>query len=123
MQPRAHPIPSLVPSSQISVPTTFESGQINVQVVGGPIVQEKPDSKEHVFEHPSFETAFPSSQASAPTIRESPHTELQTEGNPIHVQPFSTAHALVHPSRLRLFESSHPSMYEGELVSLTPFPH
>ena len=101
---------SLVPSSQISVPTIIESPQLKVHVVGGPIVQVKPASSPQLPEQPSLDAVLASSQASAPTMIESPQTVLQAEGNPGHNQPFSTTHELEQPSRFTVFESSHPSI-------------
>jgi hypothetical protein len=46
------------------------------------------------------------------------HESLLVFDPPVHMNPFSTLHACVHPSPHSIFPSSHYSP-----TSLTPFPH
>lgn len=53
---------------------------------------------------------LPSSHISAPTFLPSPQTVAQVFGTaPVHTHPSSTKQALLHPSPLTIFPSSHDS--------------
>lgn len=114
-QSTSHPIPSLLPSSQVSDPDMIPSPHGKVQDPVPDPVQVASGSIKQVEEQPSPEIRFESSHVSPALMIPSPQIAAQVGAQ---LYPISTIQLFEHPSRLFKLASSHSSA-----PSLSPSPH